>query len=77
MCPAGGLVGNGVPVVILTDFPVGKILRVIAVVVTFPSFSVAKGLLSWRVHEGQEGGMPPPVLGYAFAVEYAYRYSQT
>jgi hypothetical protein len=46
-------------------------------VVNFPSFSIAKGLLSWGVREGQEGGMPPPVLGYAFAVEYSYRYSQT
>jgi hypothetical protein len=33
MCPAGGRVGDGVPVVILSDFPVGKILRVVAVVV--------------------------------------------
>jgi hypothetical protein len=35
MSPAGGRVGDGVPVVILlSDFPVGKILvRVVAVVV--------------------------------------------
>jgi hypothetical protein len=45
--------------------------------ISFPSFSVAEGLLPLGVHEGQEGGVPPPVLGDAFAVEYPYRYSQT
>jgi hypothetical protein len=46
-------------------------------VVSFPSFSFVKGLLSWGVRDSQEGGVPPPVLGYALAVEYPYRYSQT
>jgi hypothetical protein len=45
--------------------------------ISFPSFSVAEGLLPWGLGEGQEGGVPPPVLGDAFAVEYPYRYSQT
>jgi hypothetical protein len=46
-------------------------------VVSFPSFSVAEGLLPWGVGEGQEGGVPPPVLGDYFTVEDPYRYSYT
>jgi hypothetical protein len=34
-------------------------------------------LLPWEVGEGQEGGLPPPVLGDSFAVEDPYRYSYT
>jgi hypothetical protein len=45
--------------------------------ISFPSFSVAEGLLPWGVGEGQEGGVPPPVLGDLFAVEDLYRYSYT
>jgi hypothetical protein len=45
--------------------------------ISFPFFSVAEGLLPWGVGEGQEGGVPPPVLGDSFAVEDPYRYSYT
>jgi hypothetical protein len=46
-------------------------------VVSDASFSFAKALLSWGVHDGQVGGVPPPVLSYELAVEYPYSYSQT
>jgi hypothetical protein len=46
-------------------------------VISFPSFSVAEGLLPWGVGEGQEGGVLPPVLGDSFAVEDPYRCSYT
>jgi hypothetical protein len=46
-------------------------------VISFPSFSVAEGLLPWGVGEGQEGGVPPPVLGDSLTVEDPYRYSYT
>jgi hypothetical protein len=45
--------------------------------ISFPSFSIAEGLLPWGVGEGQEGGVLPPVLGDSFAVEDPYRYSYT
>jgi hypothetical protein len=54
-----------------------SLLTLLLFEISFPSFSVAEGLLPWGVREGQEGGVPPPVLGDAFAVEYPYRYSQT
>jgi hypothetical protein len=45
--------------------------------ISFPSFSIAEGLLPWGVGEGQEGGVLPPVLGDYFAVEDPYPYSYT
>jgi hypothetical protein len=43
----------------------------------FPSFSVSEGLLLWGVGDGQEGRVPPPVLGGFFTVEDPYCYSYT
>jgi hypothetical protein len=39
------------------------VLRALMLTSCFPSFSVSEGLLLWGVGDGQEGGVPPPVLG--------------
>jgi hypothetical protein len=67
MCPADGRVGNGVTVVmVLADIPIGSPAHegaeVVFILASFSPFSVLEGLLLWGVGDGQEGGVPPPVL---------------
>jgi hypothetical protein len=81
MCPADGRVGNGVTVVIvMAGIPSGSPARdsgAESVYVLLPLLQRVGGPLLWGVGEGQEGGVPPPVLGDSFTVEDPYRYSYT